>query len=213
MTSKSDYIELPTAQMTTPVGVAIYPAITNPDTKFDDAGVFSVKLAYTPEQFAPLKAKLDKLLADTTQSCHKQRPKTKAAVIRVPYESELDDTGEQTGRIVINVKTKASGTRKNGLTWKFKLPVFDAHGNRIKEVPSIWGGSELAASFEARGYFVPSLGIGVSLKLNAVQLIKLVSGGTSVSAEACGFGKVEGGYAADVEESFDAADTSDEDEF
>ena len=55
-----------------------------------------------------------------------------------------------------------------------------------------------------------SIGASVSLRMEAVQIIDLVSGGSGGSADSFGFGE-EDGYVFTAEETKPAADTSEED--
>lgn len=159
-----------------------------------------------------------------------QRKKLKSLTENEFYTVELDrETEEPTGNIIFKFKMKASGVYrkgpKAGQKWTAKPNIFDAEGNLMKKPPSIWGGTEGKVAFSVRPYFVDGQGAaGISLDLNAVQIINLVSEGER-SASSYGFGK-EDGYShdedgdeteddsgdADEKEEGDAADSSDEDD-
>jgi len=56
----------------------------------------------------------------------------------------------------------------------------DSKGNAIKgKKPSVWGGSVLTVAFQAVPFDSPVAGVGVSLRMQGVQINKLVSGGGS----------------------------------
>ena len=56
---------------------------------------------------------------------------------------------------------------------------------------NVWGGSELKVSAELIPYFTSMVGAGVSMRLRAAQIIKLIEGGSNSS----GYGfKEEEGY-------------------
>lgn len=65
------------------------------------------------------------------------------------------------------------------------------------KVPDIWGGTEGKVSFEVAPYFIPGTALaGIKLRLNAVQVIELRSGGNKSAGE-YGFGEEEGGFDAE----------------
>ena len=90
-------------------------------------------------------------------------------------------------------KMKASGKdKKTGKPWSRKPTIFDAKGKPMTPVPSIWGGTIGKVSFEVGPYFVQGQAMaGISLSLNAVQIIELRSGGGG-TAESYGFGEEDG---------------------
>lgn len=106
------------------------------------------------------------------------------------------ETEEPTGEIVFKFAMAASGERKDKSKWTAKPRVFDAKGQPITTIPEIWSGSEGIVAFSARPYFIPGTGaVGLKLRLQAAQLLKLVQGGGR-DAAGYGFGE-EDGYAHD----------------
>lgn len=109
------------------------------------------------------------------------------------------ETEEPTGEIKFKFAMPASGKYKDKgtgkeKTWTAKPAIFDAKGKPLVKVPEIWGGSEGIVAFSARPYFIPGTGaVGLKLKLQAAQLLKLVQGGQR-DASGYGFGQEEGGY-------------------
>src|SRR5687768_2047504 len=105
-----------------------------------------------------------------------------------------------TGDIEFNIKMKARYTKKDGLVVKFSPMMFDASTppTPFPQSTQIW----LRSIIKVAGEFNPfatAIGVGMSLRLSAVQVIKLVSGGGS-SASDYGFGGEEGGYEAEENE-------------
>jgi hypothetical protein len=83
-------------------------------------------------------------------------------------------------------------SKKDNKPWNRKIALFDAKGKPILKIESVWGGSEVKVSYEASPYFIPGTGAaGLKLRLNAVQILKLVSGGNR-DAGAYGFGEEDG---------------------
>lgn len=123
--------------------------------------------------------------------------------VHYPYQLDYDqDTGEETGCIVLKAKSQAQGNKKDGSFWKRKLPLFDCgapateHTPAIKprnitgKVERIFGGSTLIGDLKC-GYFT-SEGLGksgVSFQINAVQIVELSSGSSGGN-----FGVEEGGF-------------------
>jgi hypothetical protein len=132
------------------------------------------------------------------------------------------ETEEPTGEIKFKFAMPASGKYKDKgtgkeKTWTAKPSVFDAKGVPMVRVPEMWGGSEGIVAFSARPYFIPGTGaVGLKLRLQAAQLLKLVQGGGR-DAAGYGFGAEEGGYEHtdsigddDDKSTDDDADTSDD---
>lgn len=183
----------------TPAGEALYPRLTEPDTKFNPEGMYSVKLKLPSDDSAT--QDLIDLIESVIDEAHRQAeeeaktPQAKARIKRASpsYEEELDNnTGEPSGYITFNFKMKASGVSKQGKPWVRKPVIFDAKGNPLTDPAlSIWGGSILKVAFELTPFNVPALGVGCSQKLTAVQVIELRSGYDN-SADSYGFGVEEG---------------------
>lgn len=186
----------------TPRGQAVFPKLNEPDTKYDAAGVYQVKLAYDPNDPVVQKfiTKLEAAQAQLFEEFKAEKPIHKKFKLSPVYTEELDKEGDETGRILFNFKMKASGvSKKTGKKWERKPPIFDASGKPMPNPPEIWGGSELKVSFEAvPGPVQSSKLFFLSLRMNAVQVLELVSAG-GASAESYGFGE-EDGYNASEEE-------------
>lgn len=179
---------------TTPRGTAIYPRLNTPDDKFNKAGQYKVKLAIDADD--PRLAKLreqvialrDEKFEEIKSELIESGKKAVAAKVQVadPFNVEEDEeTGEETGRVLINAKMTASGVGKKG-PWSRKPTIFDAKGKAIKNPPMIGSGSTLILSVELFPYYAANdKTVGVSFRLEAAQVIKLVSGG---SRDAAGYG-------------------------
>jgi hypothetical protein len=211
---------------TTPKGIAQHPRLTEPDTKFVPTGVFSVKLRLSAEEAAPLMAIMDTLAEETYQETKAkleekpsdpkkiaaQKKSLAALTLASPgYTMDCDDEGEENGNVIFSFKMNHVITKADGTTTKIYPKLFDAKGVAIKGKPAIFGGSELKISCTANGYYTAGTGkAGASLRLNAVQIIKLVSGGGT--AEGFGFSEEEGGYEDDTSatpQGFSDSDSSD----
>lgn len=179
-------------RLVTPAGIAAWPHLTTPDTKFDACGVYSTKVRFTDAAASMMK----KLLDDEYEVAQKKaaaelkekKSKKKVRPGPEPYEEDED------GAIIVNFKMKASGERKDGTKWAQKPAIFDAKGVPVKGL-KIGGGSILKIATEINHYYIPALGAGVSLPLKAVQVIDLKAWGER-TADAYGFDE-EDGFDAD----------------
>jgi hypothetical protein len=201
----------------TPRGTAVFPKLNTPDTKFDAAGVYETKLRLSPdsddavigkqsvtqaELFEALEAMRDKFLAEKkAELAASKDPKAKAKAKTISAkdigEPGLDDDGNEDGTRIIKVKMKASGTSAKG-PWTRQPKLFDAKNKTIDiKGPAIYGGSILKCAAKAVPYYMAQENsVGVSLYLEAVQVLDLVSGGGR-SASAYGFG-TEDGYVSET---------------
>jgi hypothetical protein len=209
-----------TKVMTEP-GVFVFPKLNSPDTKFKKDGEYGVKLRLSAEKsealiefyeaelkkYWPLaKAELQERLDNAKTG--KQKAEAKKALEEMkeadkPYKPAYDDEGNETGEYEFNFKTPAQFESKkkdkdgNPVIVKLRPDIFDAKGVLLKNPPDIWGGTTGCVAGELRPFNMP-IGIGLSLRLKAVQIIELRQGGGDRSASSYGFGKQEG-YAADSE--------------
>lgn len=187
-------------RLTTPVpGIWVWPKLNQPETKFKKQGEYGLKVKYTPEEAASLQQLLEPLyqqaLEEAKAEWEAQTPpqKKKNPFKENPYyEPEYDKDGNETGYILFKFATDASGTKKDGSTWEFKPKIFNGANppQLLSNPPKVGNGSFGKVSFEVRPYFIPATGAaGMSMKLSAVQVLRIVSGG---SASDYGFGAEEG---------------------
>lgn len=182
---------------TTPKGIASYPWLTKPDTKFKAAGEFSVRLKIPAEEAAGLVAMIEEAREKSAIDAKAENPKKQIKKADPPYKPELDDEGNETGNLLFNFKQGAVIKTKAGEVINVTIRVFDAKGNPL--VGKIVGaGSTVKVAFQLNPFYTAQIGAGVSLRLKAVQVIDLIEpqGG---SAESYGF-EQEDGYECDGED-------------
>lgn len=186
-------------------GVARYPWLNKPDTKFDAAGKYKVDLEITAEDASKLLPSLEKIREQTKADFQKSAKGKKAKNADLPLAPQLDNEGNETGSFILRVGMKASGvSKKTGKPWTRAVPIFDAKGKPAN--PQIFGGSELIVSFKAQGWSNPKGECGTTCYLEGVQVLKLSSGGGgSASAAGLGFTAQEGYSAEDDEVTNDEA--------
>lgn len=203
MSDKPDY-----PKFITPRGTFQYPHLVTPDTKFDSDGVFRCTTAVGVKEAAAFVAHLE-AIRDTfyDELEPKQRKVARKADV---VEIELDDTGEETGRVLIKAKQKAKITTKKGQVIDKKVPLFDSVNKRISP-KSVWSGTEGRLAGVLIPYFMASTKeVGVSLRLNGVQILKLVEG-SGDSGESYGFEEEEGYEGETFENNADNAGGDDTD--
>lgn len=172
-------------RLSTPVGVAVYPRLKTPDTKFDEHGVYKADLSVPLAEAAGLMKKLSSIYKD-----HTGKPPSKAE--NTMWVLETDEEGEETGNVIFKLKVKNRLNRKGEL-WDRRPKLFDAALKEIDVNP--WGGTKMAVSFDVYAW-VSGNKKGVSLQPVGVQILELVEGG-GPSAAAMGF-KAQEGYTADT---------------
>lgn len=193
-------------------GTAIWPNLNEPDTKWKDEGEYTCKVSWEGDDVALI----EKHRAVLEEMAEARLEAEKAALIKagkkalagklklVPViKAETDqETGEETGRVFVNPKMAASGvSKKTNKPWKRSPSIFNAAGKKLANPPRIGGGSIVNVSVSARAYYsAKDQEVGISFKLEAVQIIKLVQQGQR-SASGFGFSAVDGD---DVDDEVDA---------
>lgn len=173
-------------QSVTPEGRAVYPHLNEPDTQFDADGTFSTKLAIPTEHAGDLVEKLEEFAEDSYKGHCKEQRKPKLKRHDHPWDEEYDRDGNPTGNILFKFKMRAK--TRTGI--EMRPILVDAKKQPMTD--NIGSGSKLKIAFEARGWFVPSLGAGITLRLRGVQVIDLVEWSSGKSASSLGFNEEQG---------------------
>lgn len=176
-------------EFTTPVGIAVYPHLNRPDTKFHDLGAYKCNILVPIEEAKPL---MDKLVAFYKQSTGQAPNKFENYMFKL----SVDEDGEPTGMVEFKIAVKNRMTKKGEL-WDRKPKMFGAD---LLPCPNAnpYGGSKLRVSMEAYAWDAGGKK-GVSLQPKAVQIIELVSASSGgAGAGAFGFSKEEG-YTAEAD--------------
>lgn len=181
---------------TTPKGIAKYPWLSKPDTQFNPTGVYKVSLLIPQAEARGLIEILDTAAGEALAAA-KANAKSPAIAKQIQlapsYHIEVDDAGEETGNIEFRFKQNAVVTFKDGTTKEMKPFIFDAQGKQMQVCPNVYGGSILRVNFTPAPYYnASSRSAGISLRINAVQIVELVTGGGSASG--FGFGVEEEGF-------------------
>jgi hypothetical protein len=156
-------------QSTTPAGLALYPYLDRPDTRFEVPGKYSVKLRLAAADAQPHIDEIQRRMAANLAAA-KERAVSPFQASRVrmaepPYsESELGD-----GSVIFSFKLNAlsRGNKKRPQ----RPHVVDMQGKRVHA--QVTHGSLIRVSFDYAPWYTVLVGAGVSLKLRSVQVISL----------------------------------------
>lgn len=216
--------------ITTPEGTFKFPKLNTPDTKYNAAGVYGVKLVLSEEAAAPIVEKLKaaaqtefeatKAMLEARVEEEKGEKKAKAkkeleklAMADLPIKDCVDEDGNPNGDVELNFNMKASRVDTKTQKTIIQTPkLFDAAGKLIVDIPQVWGGTVGCVAGQIVPFYTALVGAGAALRLSAVQIVKLVNGAGG-TAESFGFGAKEG-FAApekEAEETFKEATDTDDD--
>ncbi len=185
-------------RFTTPRGVLVYPHLTEADTKFvKPDGEYHTKFALPADsdEANNMIAELERIMAEYIEANPDElKPAKLAKAGRMDlYEEEVDDEGEETGRIIFKFKLKAKVKTKTK-EWDQRPRLFDGKAQPIAEGVNPWTGSEGKVSCEVFPYYMETTKMfGLSLRCQAVQILKLVSG-QGKSGSDFGFGEEDDSY-------------------
>lgn len=151
-----------------PKGIARYPYLNTPDTKFNPEGDYKVTLVLdNNDETSRFIASLYEVLEQAIAQAKKDNPGKKIKVATLPINDEAEE-----GKTYINFKLKANVTPRNGAPFSQKPALFDTKGNPINE--EIGDGSTIRVAFEASSFYTATVGAGLTLRLKAVQVLSLV---------------------------------------
>ena len=167
--------------VTSPKGEAVWCKVTEPDTKYNTKGVYSVNLVCEPNDptvkafINKLEALRDQALAETKETLGAKGNQYKA---RPVYSDDMDANYQPTGKIVFKFVMKdVSDRTERGQ--QDKIIVVDAKKQQIKNIPLVGNGSEIRCVAFANPYSNPKdKEIGISLIWTKMQLISLVEFGS-----------------------------------
>jgi|TARA_R110002096_G_scaffold183236_6_gene361224 hypothetical protein len=175
-------------RVVTPEGVAHYPWLKDPDTKFVKEGEFSCNIFLDMDKAKGLMKSIDDCIQERVEVEMKDSGKKKFKTVR-PYliGGSEEDTNDvvPTGQVLFKIKQKAE---IQGTPWK--PVIYDAEGNIINDL-LIYGGSKVEVACTLYPWYVSSTGVGVTLKLVAVKVVELQER-AAPSLETMGFKKSEG---------------------
>ena len=158
--------------LTSPEGVSEYPYLSEPDIAFNPEGLFHTKLKCKKSESLNVKKAIDDLIALEVKKQHDKDPKKPIKKAPLPYAEGDDD-------ITFNFKLNANGVRKSdGKPFTQEPNLVNADNTPFNKEQNIWGGSILQITFEPYSWNMP-IGIGCTLRIKTVQVVQLVTGGST----------------------------------
>ena len=176
----------------TPAGIAQYPYLTKPDTKFNPDGEYKISLEIPAMEASNITAFLDGQHEASVAKAKKDNAGKKIKEGDVPYS-----INEETGAVTVKFKLKAKVTPKIGDPFEQKPAIFDAKGKPVVDA-KVGGGSKVKVAYELIPYYTAIAGAGISLRMKAVQIIDLKEFSGGAGADAYGFGEEDGYEAEEV---------------
>jgi len=183
-------------RVVTPEGIAHYPWLSKPDTKFDKNGTFSCNVFIDIEKAKPIM----KMINDEIDEFHAAEEKSSNKKLErniLPYIEHGDprDTQKVIPQGSVMFKIKQNGVIgdkpfRPQLVDSEGTPMVDKNGDNIV----VYGGSKVKVAFDL--YTYNNLKVGVTLKLVAVQVLELQDAGTPDLSK-LGFKKEDGFKMAD----------------
>lgn len=152
--------ELMTQQLSTPVGIAKFPKLSEPDTQFDPEGVFSVGLLLKDEAADLVKEAVEKFYEVSKEHAETVLGK-KVRGADLPLKEDTDKDGNETGFTLFRAKSKSKVMKV--------VPIFDKFGDRTEE--SVTPGSKIKLAVTLASYVIGGR-FGVSVRLNGVLLLE-----------------------------------------
>lgn len=189
---------------TTPSGIASWPKVVVPDSKFVKTGEWTTKFLLDPNAkgVAEFLKYLDDAVDAAVAEMKQEHAKYAKQIKRVAaYRDATDKEGNETGQIELTFKRPCQITpeqgKNAGKTFELAPPrLFDAMGTPLTTDPKLGGGSVIKVSFEHWPYFsAKEKEVGITRRLLAVQILKLVQYDGSKDAADYGFEAEEDGFA------------------
>ena len=151
-------------------GEAIYPHLMKPDVRFNELGEYKVTLKIGKQDASQMVKDINQAIEDSLAKAQKDNKGKTVKSAPKPFK-------EESGNVFFKFKMKASGVNKKTQEKFTQRPqLLDSKKNPIANNTSIWGGSIMKIAYQPVPYYTPMLGAGVSLRLKAAQIIKLVEG-------------------------------------
>jgi hypothetical protein len=213
-------------QIVSPKGIAVFPRLSKPDTKFNKDGEYSIKLKLDTNDEAAAKflatieeareaslpwakAKLEEKIANAKSPADKGKAKKKIEGLSLadsPVKTVVDEDGNDTAFVEVRFKCNAQFTDKDEKVVKTRPAL---RGPKKEELDPakviVGGGSTVKVAALMYPYYSEKDNVsGVAFRLQAVQVIDLKRAGGGDF----GFGE-EDGDLGDLDTSDDSGDKSD----
>ena len=169
-----------TKVIVTPVGKAVYPHLQNPDTRFNDNGLYQCRLHVDEAGFNEFSAQIKALY----EKAYKVECTIKDTEVEKSKSNPLKVTAD--GNFEIYAKQESMKQTKTKGLLQFRVAAYNAKGTKI-QMPAVGSGSELKMAVEPHFWYVKNK-FGMTLRLRSVQIIAL----KEFSADDMPFDSVDG---------------------
>ena len=162
--------------ITSPVATTLWPKLNEPNTKFNEAGDYEATIVLNPNdtEHNNFIQMLEEMYVQAIKVMMTEHKKPKIKQADSPVRPLTDKEGNETGLYKVKFKLGASGETKDGRKYERKPALFGSDGKPFTGI--IGHNSQIKVAFKANAYFVASVGAGLSLRLEAVQVIQANSG-------------------------------------
>lgn len=184
----------------TPVGIAVWPKLNEPDTRWKAEGEFTCTIRLGKKDAAVVIKEIEEFHGKAYSWFCQNQGKNKLKQANMPFSRVTDDSGEETDEWDFKFKLKHRVETRRGDTFTQKVKLFDSKGTPMND--EVGGGSKLRVQGEMNPWFTASLGFGISLWVKAVQVLELVEPTNSGTAASFGFDPLDGGFTT-TSESFE----------
>lgn len=164
-------------QVVTPKGIAQYPWLNRPDTRFNNA-VYKVNLTFEGEEGEKFYQQLETIAKEALEHQKGIDPAfKKLRSLKLPIEQAEDEEGNPIdGKYVMKIKSNAF-IEVNGDKIEMKPRLVDAKKQPFEG--NVYGGSEIKCALQLVPY--SGFGGGLTARLQAVQVLVAAQGGNNAA--------------------------------
>lgn len=190
MNSSSNFAKMARIEelvLTTPTAPCLWPRLRVPDTTFKPEGEYSISLVLTEVEAEVLRSVSSAHLAKFIEEQKKLLGKKSLSMANSsPFKADSDKEGNETGKVRVSFKMKASVvSKKTGNKMDFTPAVFDKFGQPY--TGDLGNGSKCRVNFEVNPWYSAALGAGISFRLRAVQVLEVKASSGATDAKSFGF--------------------------
>lgn len=158
----------------TPAGIAEYPWLQTPDTRFGEP-TYKVNVRISGEEAVAFMEKIEEIKAEALAHLQEDPKNKKLIDLTLPIAEAEDENGNTIPDTwIVKCKAKAFFTGQDGKVVENKLTIVDAKKKPVSV--SIYGGSKVKVAINV-GAAATSIYKGLVFRIAGVQVLELVSGG------------------------------------
>ncbi|WP_158892892.1 MULTISPECIES: hypothetical protein [unclassified Pseudomonas] len=171
-----------------PAGELINPVLIDPDTRFDEDGIYKTKLKAKGPLAGAFRELIEKVQREELErQIQSAEGKKKGSGKRVKL-ADLPVEEDEDGNLIFNFRSKARvKDQKTGQMVDRKVALFDAKGKSLTHDVKLGTDTVAHVSCFVAPFYTALLGAGVTLRLRAVKLLELKAPPTERSQEEFGF--------------------------